>query len=141
MQGPEVARWVYEATKGCLTENTQAIGYVKDKSFIAGMVFEGFNGFNVFCHQRMTEPAPRSYWLAVADYVWNVLKVKRITGTVNASNLRARRLDEHLGFEQEAVLTGAADDGGDLIVYVLWPENCRVSRVINGRQKRSSSGS
>lgn len=122
-----MALWVYEKTKGCLTQNTQAIGYVKGGQIIAGMVFEGFNGSNVFCHQRMDRPAPKAYWKALADYVWNVLRVKRVTGTVNASNEKARKLDEHLGFQKEAVLKSAADDGGDLIVYVLWPENCRVS--------------
>jgi RimJ/RimL family protein N-acetyltransferase len=44
---------------------------------------------------------------------------------VEASNLPARRFDEHLGFQQEAVLQGAASDGGDVILYVMRRENCR----------------
>jgi hypothetical protein len=44
---------------------------------------------------------------------------------VDASNLEARRFNEHLGFREEARLTGAAADGGDVVLYVLWKRDCR----------------
>jgi RimJ/RimL family protein N-acetyltransferase len=53
------------------------------------------------------------------------LGVNRVSGYVNASNAAARRLDEHLGFKPEAVLTGAATDGGDVILYVMWRKDCK----------------
>ena len=49
----------------------------------------------------------------------------RISGYVNESNEVARRFDEHLGFHEEARLKGAAPDGGDVLLYVMWRDDCR----------------
>jgi RimJ/RimL family protein N-acetyltransferase len=51
--------------------------------------------------------------------------VDRVSGWVEASNEAARRFVEHLGFREEARLKGAARDGGDVILYVMWREDCR----------------
>ena len=40
-------------------------------------------------------------------------------------NTEARRLNEHFGYQEEARLAGAAPDGGDVILYVMWRDNCR----------------
>jgi NifB/MoaA-like Fe-S oxidoreductase len=39
--------------------------------------------------------------------------------------MTAREFDENLGFQQEAVLKGAASDGGDVILYVMRKEDCK----------------
>ena len=50
--------------------------------------------------------------------------MKRITGIVASSNEAARKFDEHLGFELEAILLGAHPDG-DLLVYKMTADKCR----------------
>lgn len=106
----------------------QALGLEKEGRLIAGLVFEGFNGHNIWGHLAA---APGSRWMnraflhACFAYPFVQCGVARLSGYVNASNLAARRLDEHLGFEQEAVLHGAGSDGGDVIIYKMLRERCR----------------
>jgi hypothetical protein len=48
-----------------------------------------------------------------------------VSGWVLDTNKEAQRLNEHLGFEKEAVLKGAGPGGVDVIIYVMWREGCR----------------
>jgi len=105
-----------------------AIGLAVDDKIVAGVLFDGFSGTNVWMHVAAAPGArwmTRAYLLACFVYPFNICRVKRISGYVNASNLAARRFDEHLGFKEEARLTGAAPDGGDVIIYAMWRKDCR----------------
>lgn len=106
----------------------KGIGLEKDGELIAGALYEGFNGQNVWAHLA---GKPGKRWMN-REFLWygfhypfNEMGVKRISGYVNASNTEARRLNEHFGYQEEARLKGAAPDGGDVILYVMWRENCR----------------
>ena len=106
----------------------KGIGLEKDGELIAGALYEGYNGQNVWAHLA---GMPGKRWMTREflrygfHYPFNEMGVKRISGYVNASNTQARRLNEHFGYQEEARLTGAAPDGGDVILYVMWRENCR----------------
>ena len=125
VMGPDVAAWVYEATGGAVGPTTQAVGYLRDGALIVGCAVEGYNGNNIYGHFRCDKAPPRHYWKALASYIFNDLGCTRLTGPVAASNTKARKLDEHIGFELEATLKGAAEDGGDMLLYVLWKDKCR----------------
>ena len=56
------------------------------------------------------------------------LGVRRISAYANASNHAVCRLNKHFGYSEEARLRGAAPDGGDVIVFVMWREDCRFLR-------------
>lgn len=106
----------------------KGVGLEKDGELIAGALYEGFNGQNVWAHLA---GKPGKRWMN-REFLWygfhypfNEMGVKRISGYVNASNTEARRLNEHFGYQEEARLKGAAPDGGDVILYVMWRENCR----------------
>lgn len=107
---------------------SQGIGLEKDGELIAGVVYEGFNGHNVWVHLA---GSPGRRWMtrqflhAGFAYPFLQLGCSRLSGYVEAWNLEARRLDEHFGYQQEAVLHGAASDGGDVILYVMRKEHCR----------------
>ena len=114
------------ALKVC--EGAVAIGLPRDGVLVAGVLFDNFNGPNIWMH---VAAVPGRRWL-VRDYLkacflypFAVCGVERLWGYVNASNLEARRFDEHLGFRPQAELRGAAADGGDLIVYMMRREWCR----------------
>ena len=106
----------------------QGIGLQKDGRLIAGVIYDDYNGSNIWMHVA-AEPGKqwlnREYLRACFAYPFIQLGVKRISGWVEASNTDARRFDEHLGFKQEAVLTGAARDGGDVIIYRMFKEECK----------------
>ena len=109
-------------------DGMRCIGLRKHGALVAATVYEGFNGRNMWMHVA-AEPGARwlvrGYLLACFAYPFNVCGVDRVSGYVNDSNEAAKRFDEHLGFMPEARLRGAAADGGDVILYVMWRENCR----------------
>lgn len=111
-----------------LTTGIQGLGLERDGELIAGTLYEGFSGPNVWVHlgaipgkRWMT----REYLHYCFYYPFVEMGVKRMSGYVNASNHEARRLDEHLGYELEATLKGAAPDGDDVLIYVMWRDKCR----------------
>lgn len=106
----------------------KGLGLERDGELVAGVIYEGFTGSNVWMHVAAEPGAKwmtREYLRYCFYYPFNEMGVQRVTGYVEASNALARRFDEHLGFRQEAVLKGAATDGGDVILYVMWKDECR----------------
>ena len=106
----------------------KGLGLERDGELVAGVVYEGYNRYNVWMH---VAAIPGRRWLNreflryCFQYPFDELGCRRVSGYVEASNEAARRFDEHLGFKQEAVLRGAAADGGDVILYVMRREGCR----------------
>ena len=120
-----------------LAEDMIAMGLTHDGELVAGVLFEGYNGKNLWMHVAAESGKRwlnRDYLLAVFAYAFLICGVERVSGYVDASNLEARRFNEHLGFREEARLTGAAADGGDVVLYVLWKRDCRfiASEVSDG---------
>lgn len=104
------------------------IGVLLDGKMAVAGVYERFNGVNVWGH---VAALPGGAWktreiLSIPFvYAFDVAKVQRVTGYVEASNQAAVRFSESLGFKQEAVLSGAAKDGGDVFIYAMRREDCR----------------
>ena len=121
--GEYVARWVMDKA-GHYVNDMKAIGWEKDGNLIAGATFENYTGRNMIVHQRMDGSPPRAFWFAFADYSYNQLGCLRVTGLVESTNEKALKLNKHIGFEVEATLKDAGKEG-DLIVMVLWRDNCR----------------
>lgn len=106
----------------------KCLGLERDGELVAGVMFEGFNGRNVWMHVAAIPGArwmTKEYLRYCFHYPFNEMGVDRISGYVNESNEVARRFDEHLGFHEEARLKGAAPDGGDVLLYVMWRDDCR----------------
>lgn len=106
-------------------ENMTALGLERDGELIAGVIYEGFNGHNVWMHCAIPGRLTREFLNACFRYPFVQLGCKRVSGYVEASNIKARIFDEHLGFKPEARLRGAASDGGDVILYAMTREGCR----------------
>lgn len=108
----------------------QTIGFLQNGKIIAAVLIQDFNGTNCLMH---VAAAPGSFWCKPAflrfcfAYVFEQLGCSRVTGLVAETNVAARRLDEHLGFELETQLKGATPSG-DLLVYVMWKDKCRWIR-------------
>lgn len=110
------------------SEWQKAIVQKRDGEIIAAVVYQDFNGSNVFVHVA-AEPGKR--WGTKAFLYWTMhypfiqLGAKRMTGWVEADNLAAQKFDEGLGFKREALLRGAGQHGQDVILYVMHREDCR----------------
>lgn len=112
-------------------EGMQGLGLERDGKLVAGVLYEGFNGRNVWMH---VGAVPGGRWMTKLylqtcfHYPFVTLGCSRVSGYVEAWNVAARRFDEHLGFRQEAALKGAASDGGDVILYAMRREECKYVR-------------
>lgn len=123
-----VLDFVRQFTPVNMVAGMQALGLERDGELVAGVIYEGYNGHNVWMHVAAV-PGKRwmnkAYLRAAFAYPFLQLGCSRVSGYVEAWNMEARQFDEHLGFQQEAVLSGAASDGGDVILYVMRRELCR----------------
>lgn len=122
-----IGPWVASRIQGMqyIPGSSTGIARVKDGKIVAGVLYESCNGVNVFAHIAVDPGGINRKFLSVIfDYPFNQLGVKRITGVVASSNTAARKLDEHLGFELEAILTGAHPEG-DLLIYKMTVDKCR----------------
>lgn len=124
----EVLMFVRERTGISLAEGMKALGLKRDGKLIAGVVFDGANGHNCWMHVAADQGGRwlnRKFLRACFEYAFVTLGLSRVSGYVSDSNLQAKRFDEHLGFKEESRLKGAAHDGGDVILYVMWRKDCR----------------
>jgi L-amino acid N-acyltransferase YncA len=125
--GPEVAAWVFEEVEGCVSPTTNGLGWMNSEgNIVGGFAMEGFNGVNAYVHQRHDKPATKTLWWAMADWCFNQVGCDRITATVNASNNAAISLNYKIGFKHECTMKRAAEDGSDMLIMVLWKEDCRM---------------
>ena len=120
-----VLRFVQQHTPLAACANMSAIGLERDGELVAGVIYEGYNGHNVWMHVAIPGRITPKFLRYCFHYPFVELGCRRVSGYVEASNARARRFDEHLGFKPEATLRGAASDGGDVILYRMTREDCR----------------
>lgn len=124
--GDAVAKWVAEAAKVVWTPESRAIGWSVNGTLICGIIYDGFTGTQIAMHSRCDDPrkVSREWLFAIFDYPFRQLGVKRVTGLVSAGNLKAQRVNEHLGCRRETTLADYFPDG-DGIVYIMRREDCR----------------
>ena len=129
--GQRVVEWVAKQTNEFGNFGAAVgIGLEKDGRFVAGVVFNDYNGSNICMHVASDGSRhwlTREYLWFVFHYAFEQANVKRITGLVGESNEAAIRFDTHIGFSEEARLKDAHPDG-DLIVFCMRKEDCRWLR-------------
>jgi RimJ/RimL family protein N-acetyltransferase len=122
---PDVAKWVIDGIEGArFIDGSQGIGYLKDGQLVAGVAFESQNTKTMWGHQRIDMPPSKSFWINVADYIFNQSGCTRFSAYVDASNEKAIRLNKHIGFVVEATLHDAGDNG-DVLIMTLFKDKCR----------------
>lgn len=104
-------------------EGARAIGWKREGVLTAGAVFENYTGTTVWAHVAIDGHLPRRFLDAFIAYPFAVASVESLRGYVLASNAKLRHLAKRLGAVEEAVLTGAAHDGGDVVICTLWRGN------------------
>lgn len=120
-----VGTWVCERTDGEYTGGV-GIGLEENGELIAGVLFDNYNGRSISMHVAATGKRwmNKAYLFACFHYPFMHLKVNKIIGLVDSTNLEAQRFDEHLGFSKEALIRDAGKIG-DLIIYSMTRPECR----------------
>jgi hypothetical protein len=109
------------------TADSKGILLTRDDIPVAATLYDSYNGANIFAHLAIQPGGrlTREFIKAIFYYPFVQLGCLRITGLVDVSNQKARLLNKHLGFQPEAVLKRAAEGGQDMMVYVMFREDCR----------------
>ena len=105
----------------------QMMGWITDNQVKVVVGFNSFVGKVCQMHVAMTkgyEFSPRELLRATFEHAFDKLKVKKVIGIVDSTNLKAMRYDAHLGFVEEHRMPGMHDDG-DLVVLGMTREQCR----------------
>lgn len=127
VHGQEVVEWVAARTNDYGNYGAaQGIGVVRDGQLIGGVALNEYNGANINMHTAasVSNWLSREYLFCIFDYCFRQLGVNRVTGLVGEGNTHARRFNEKVGLVEETRCK-RAHPTGDLIVYVMWPENCK----------------
>lgn len=120
-----VWRFVHERAGVPLSSAMKALGLERDGVMVAGVLYDGWNGVNLWMHSAI-EPGAylgRTYPWYVFAYPFTELGARRLTGWVEASNAAAVRFNLACGFRVEHTVVGAATDGGDALLMVMRPED------------------
>ena len=132
---PRIAEFVANRI-GCgrKTDNFTAIGLADDDKLVAGVVYSDWNGSNVTAGIA----GDGKHWLT-REFLWFIhyyafiqLGAKRITACVEQTNLVSQQFVTKLGFSFESRMERAGRTG-DLLVYRMFPENCRYLEKRHAR--------
>lgn len=142
-QPARVGDWVCARVGGKFNlSDSWAIGLEKGGQLIAGVVFDTWLGNSIAMHVAgegghwMT----REFAKVCFTYAFIQLKVKKVLGFVDSTNTKARRYDEHLGFQLEHVIKDAGKFG-DICIYSMTADQCRFIKEDYGLKKQRSAAS
>jgi hypothetical protein len=114
-----------------------ALGWEDSGKIVAALVFYDSNGVN--CNTNIAVEGgsfPVGLLKAGLKYTFGQLKLRRLTFIVSEGNIRSRKLCLGLGAILEATLREADKNGGNMLIFALFPENCKFWSRLNGKIER-----
>lgn len=122
-------------------ERDVSITRIGKAGLLGGVVFQEYTGSSVNIHVAGFVP----HWMN-RELLWHVfnfafvsLQCKKVIGKVHSGNLKALKMDVHLGFQVEAVIKDVFRDG-DLMVLSMYRDDCKwlklerpLARVLDGK--------
>lgn len=113
---------------GTVPDICTAVGWENDTGkIVAGVIFERFNGRNVYFHGAGDGSCfwPRALLKAIAIHAFETIGALRVTTVTQSNNSAALAWDKAYGFVEEGRMIGAAHDGSDSVYLVLWKHDCK----------------
>ena len=133
-----VGAWINKRVALDFHYHDQTIGLERDGELVAGVLYQDYNGANVFMHVA----SEGAHWLN-REFLWFAfyypfvqMKVKRVTATVKSGNAASLRFVRHLGFTDEFTMVDGAPDG-DLEILKMTKANCRWLNIRKPNAIRS----
>ena len=126
-----VGMWIAEKSDGGYRDGSICIGVEKNKKLVAGIMYEWFNGTSVYVHVAAEKNwFDREFLLYCFHYPFIEMDCNVMIGLVPEANLKARKLDEHLGFTLKHIIPEAHPQGG-LCIYTMYKHECKWLRIKN----------
>ena len=136
---PELVNdWVAQRGGGRVVRGgCTALGWVNPQGRLtAGLVFHEANGAHCLVNIAIEGGAfPKPLLEAGLRYCFDQLKLKRLTFIIGDSNIPSQNLVRRLGAIPEATLRDA-DINGNLLIFALFPGNCKIWSRLNGKISR-----
>lgn len=127
--GPVDWNWMRKHVPVLRVEDTSGIVAIDlEKNETVGMVlFDNWTRNSVQSHIAITDSRVLKYGFIqeCLDYVFNVRGKKKLYGLVAGDNIKALKLDKHIGFVEVARLNEAYDDGVDYVILEMTRESSK----------------
>lgn len=136
---PEVVNdWVFSQGGGrAATGACTALGWADPSGILrAGLVFSECNGAHCLVNIALSNGTfPLGLLRAGLFYTFAQLKLKRLTFIITEGNIPSQNLVRRLGASPEATLRDA-DINGNLLIFALFPEDCKIWSRLNGKVRQ-----
>ena len=108
-----------------------SIGIVDGSDLVGGVTFFGEQDNDIMIAMALNAPimAQKKRIARIYQYPFVQLNKPRVTAEISMKNERCIKLAFGMGYKQEGLKEGAADDGGDLGVFGLMKENFRLRNI------------
>jgi len=137
--GPDAGAWTAaQIGTAFLPSAETCIGLTRHGEFVAGVIYEDWNGKSIVAHIAITRCITPAYLAAIFDYPFNVCGAHKIICPVCSDNPRAIKLVSNMGFAIEAALKDAAPTG-DILIFTLTKADCRFLKEHHGKEKASAA--
>ena len=132
--GHVAGEWIAK-TLGCayFPERSEAIGLQNPNGFVAGVIYEDWNGKSLVTHIAVTGCMTSAFLAAIFDYPFNVCGAHKIIAPVSSDNARCIGLVKNMGFAEEARLKDASPTG-DILLFTLCKNDCRFLKERYGKK-------
>ena len=118
---------------GYFQERSRSIGLKKNGEFVAGVIYENWHGRSITCHIAVTGRMTSAYLGAIFHYPFNVCKVGKIIVPVSSANITSIKFVEKMGFQEEARIKDAMQDG-DMVILTMPKERCKYLEYRYGKK-------
>ena len=137
-----VSQWVRERLENAEFGPHSTMGIVHNGRLIAGLIFRDYKGHDICIDIAAESPrwCQKGVLAAIFQYIFGQLGCIRCTGLQPASNTRAHRMIEGLGFTKEGVIRDGFKAGEDLWIYGMLKSECRWWNE-QGQQTKSTKDS
>ena len=134
--GPSDWGWCNEQVGIKRCEDTTGIMAVDldTNSTVGACIMDNWTGNSVQCHLMFTTPLllRHQFLECCFDFMFNHMGVNRIYGLVPANNLKAVKLNTHMGFTLKARLEEAFEVGVDYLLMEMKRNDCSYVAQTGG---------
>lgn len=125
------------AAPGCFT----SLGWEEDGELLGGITWGTYNGAHCTCTIALAPGHNPIHFLTQGlNYSFSQLALRRLTFIVDEGNISSINLCTKLGAILEATLRAASPDG-DLLIFALFPENCKLWKRFDEKRRRTPAKS
>lgn len=119
-----------------------ALGWVSEGKLVGGLVFYDSNGQHCMVNIALENGHfPLPLLKTGLEYTFKQLQLKRLTFIISEGNMPSINLVTRLGATLEATLRAADKTGGNLLIYALFPSDCKIWSRLNGKILRQCAAS